>query len=147
MRRRRIVVTVVVKETLKISIINCGKRSHRKKGRKSVRNDFGCNGGGAAAINYSLFARYIRVHVLRNYTTIHVGFIIIIIFVVDQKMFSFLGFGLWVSQFVLGDGVMKIKGPEWGKKGSVLFFWTIYYFFWKCFKDKIYYNAIRHSSV
>jgi len=36
-------------------------------------------------------------------------------------MFSFLGFGLWVSQFVLGDGVMKIKGPEWEKKKEVYY--------------------------
>lgn len=57
-----VVVVVVVKETLKISIINCGKRSHGENGRKSVRNDFGCNGGGAAAINYSLFARFKRTY-------------------------------------------------------------------------------------
>lgn len=58
-RRRTVVavVVVVVKETLKISIINCGKRSHGEKGRKRARNDFG-----AAAINYSLFARFKRTY-------------------------------------------------------------------------------------
>lgn len=65
-----------------------------------------------------------------------VGFIIIIISIVDRKMFSSLGFSLWALQ--LGsEGARSNENKEtgMGKKGSILFFRTIY-FFWKYFKDK-----------
>lgn len=106
-RRGIVVVVIVVKETLKISIINCGKRSQteREREKTSVRNDFSDKLFTFRAV-YAMYSQYIYVPKL--------GLVIIIIIsIVDRKMFSpplggFVCRGSW-------DGgrrasVMKIKG-------------------------------------